>query len=157
MNLRAVVTVLAGVALAGCGGDDEPAAPEQGGDATSGTEAPSTVAPTRPDEASAGGRDAGEDERAAATPLVRQFRAIRDGNARQACAQFSAGGRRSFERNLGGLADGGGSCEDVILHLQVPEGDVTGVEIDGDRARVVVGGELEYDVERIDGEWKLAG
>lgn len=166
MRRRTLVATLAAAALAGCGGDDdESAAPDRAGENTSPTEAPDAAAPGRPDERPPGEPDGdadtapagGREERAAAAPLLRQFRAIREGDARKACAQFSPTGRRNLERDVGGFGEGDASCEDVILDLRVPEGEVSRVEIRGDRGTVFFGGELEYDVERVDGEWKLSG
>lgn len=156
-----LVTVLLVTVLAACG-DDEGAEPGADGAASAPAQgqaepAPSDDTAAAPRADTSADRRAGPEERQASEPVLRQFRAIEAGDARTACAQFSPAGRRAFERDFATLGEETGSCEDFILGLRVPALEVTGVALDGDRARVVLEGGLEYVLERVGGSWKLAG
>lgn len=96
------------------------------------------------------------DERAAVAAVLRHFRAIRAGDGDAACAELSAEGRRRLVEELRAVG-ASGDCEEAVLELQVPELRVEGVQVSGVRGVVVLARGLEYEVERVGGDWKLAG
>lgn len=151
-----VLPLLLGAALAGCGDESGP-----DGEGATGGEAPAETASRAPDSPDGGPPDRAEDQdtdeqRTVAEPLLRQFRAIEAGDARTACAEFSRAGRESFERDFAQFGEDEVRCEDFILDLRVPAGELTRVEREGDRATVVWDETLRYVVELVEGSWKLA-
>jgi hypothetical protein len=101
--------------------------------------------------------DAASEEQRAADAVLRHFRAIRARDGAAACAELSPAGRRALAEELRGLG-ASGRCEQAVLELEVPAPlRVEEVTIAGERAMVVLAGGLEYDLERVGGEWKLAG
>ena len=154
-----LVPLLLGAALLGCGGGESgpDEAPPADVDAPPETGTRTNVDPRDADQADRAEDQDADEQRTVAQPLLRQFRAIEAGDAREACAQFSREGRESFERDFAQFVEGDVRCEDLILDLRIPAGELTHVEREGDRATVVWDETLRYEVELVDGSWKLAG